>query len=119
MKFSEWLLKEEGYIYFKKPMKIDIGEGPQRVTAIDLQLQNMPKAKWPGDSLSLQTARGWINASRRYEAAPGWMYFDVESLTAQPKYQPFDGWTSHSIIVGNENDRIDRNTDYNAVTATG
>lgn len=113
-------MSESGYVFFPNPMPIDIGNGPQLVTHIDLQLQSIPGIqKMNLKNVSLQTNNGWINAKSRYPettAKTTMMVFDVISVTPKPRFRKFSNWDGFGLVY-NGNQLISRTHDMNRVAA--
>lgn len=111
MRFKDWILNEDGYVYCNPPIYVKLDAEPKLITAIDLQLQVMPARLRPNGNISLRTDDGWINATQR--AAMGMRFYDFEAFTHEPMYIPLKNWKNYSLIIGTGNTRIDRNVDQN------
>ena len=109
--FKTWLLTEDGYIYFDPPINLIIKGSSAKVTAIDLQTQNMARSLRPQGHISLKTGNGWINVVLR--DGRGLLFYDFESITKLPLYEPIENWLDSSLIIGKQNIRLDTNIDTN------
>lgn len=109
--FKDWLIKEDGYVYFKPTKKIMLAGKAIDVSLLDLQVQNIPKTLRPTGNVSLKTDLGWVNATLR--KGTGLSFYDFESITNEPMYEPLDNWHNHSLIIGKNNNRFDQNVDTN------